>query len=202
MIKNYFKTAWRNLIYNKAFTGINIIGLALGLVCSLLIMLWVRDEYSVDAFHRNGNQLYYAYERKFEDGQVNASYYTQGLLANELKANIPEIKYASSLEAPGTVVCEAGSKIIVGLNKFTGGDEKSSTVFKVDDEIRNVQSEKLKALRNSRDGKKVTEIMERLKSCAASEENLMPVVIEAVENYATLGEIAGALRTVFGEYKS
>ena len=89
MIKNYFKTAWRNLIYNKAFTGINIIGLALGLVCSLLIMLWVRDEYSVDAFHRNGNQLYYAYERKFEDGQVNASYYTQGLLANELKANIP-----------------------------------------------------------------------------------------------------------------
>jgi len=97
---------------------------------------------------------------------------------------------------------EEGSKIIVGLNKFTGGDEKSSTVFKVDDEIRNVQSEKLKALRNSRDGKKVTEIIERLKSCAGSEENLMPVVIEAVENYATLGEIAGALRTVFGEYKS
>lgn len=97
---------------------------------------------------------------------------------------------------------EEGSKIIVGLNKFTGGDEKSSAVFKVDDEIRNVQAEKLRALRNSRDGKKVSEIIERLKSCAASEENLMPVVIEAVENYATLGEIAGALRTVFGEYKS
>ncbi len=122
MIKNYFKTAWRNLIYNKVFTGINIAGLALGLVCSLLIVLWVRDEYSVDAFHKNRNQLYYVYERSFADGKADASYYTQGLLASELKANIPEIKYASGMEAPTTVVCEAGDKIIKKDGIFAGSD--------------------------------------------------------------------------------
>lgn len=44
MIKTYLKVAWRNIIRNKAFSFINIMGLALGLACSLLIMLWVQDE--------------------------------------------------------------------------------------------------------------------------------------------------------------
>ena len=57
MIKNYFKVAWRNLVRNKAFSTINILGLALGLTCSMLIMLWVQDERSVDGFHKNGKQL-------------------------------------------------------------------------------------------------------------------------------------------------
>src|ERR1700741_4161362 len=122
MFKNYFKTAWRNLIYTKAFTSINIAGLSLGLTCSLLIMLWVKDEYSVDAFHKNNHQLYYVYERNFDEGQVEASYYTQGLLANELKATIPEVKYASAMEAPITVVCEAGDKILKKDGVFAGGD--------------------------------------------------------------------------------
>jgi putative ABC transport system permease protein len=122
MFKNYFKTAWRNLIYTKAFTSINIAGLSLGLTCSLLIMLWVKDEYSVDAFHKNNHQLYYVYERNFDKGQVEASYYTQGLLANELKATIPEIKYASAMESPITVVCEAGDKILKKNGVFAGGD--------------------------------------------------------------------------------
>src|SRR4030095_8671477 len=122
MFKNYFKTAWRNLIYNKAFTSINIAGLSLGLTCSLLIMLWVQDEYRVDAFHKNNHQLYYVYERSVAEGQVEASYYTQGLLADELKANIPEIKYASPMESPITVVCEAGDKILKKNGVFAGGD--------------------------------------------------------------------------------
>ena len=63
MIKNYFKIAWRNLVRNKAFSAINISGLALGMACSLLIMLWVQDERSVDGFHANGKQLYQVYER-------------------------------------------------------------------------------------------------------------------------------------------
>jgi hypothetical protein len=58
MIRNYFKTAWRNIIRNKGFSVINIMGLALGLACSLVIMLWVNDEKSVDAFHANGKYLY------------------------------------------------------------------------------------------------------------------------------------------------
>src|SRR6186713_1743958 len=106
MFKNYFKTAWRNLLRNRAFSAINICGLALGLACSLLIMLWVQDERSVDSFHANGKQLYQVLERRFYEGKVDADYSTQGLLADELKKVIPEIQYASGFErasAPGSL---------------------------------------------------------------------------------------------------
>ncbi|HLX94072.1 MAG TPA: ABC transporter permease [Puia sp.] len=106
MIRNYFKTAWRNLIRNRAFSLINISGLAIGLACSLLIMLWIQDEKSIDAFHKNGKYLYAIYERNYFDGKVDASYPTQGLLGDELQRVIPEIKYATGLEsasAPGTM---------------------------------------------------------------------------------------------------
>ncbi|MES1216413.1 MAG: ABC transporter permease [Bacteroidota bacterium] len=120
MVKNYFKTAWRNLIRNKAFSTINISGLALGLTCSLLIFLWIQDEKSVDSFHKNGKQLYQVYERNFFDGKVSADYPTQGLLAGELKRAIPEIQYASGYEyasAPGTLsTFEANGKV----NKMGG----------------------------------------------------------------------------------
>jgi len=53
MLSNLLKTAWRSLTRNKAFSLINILGLALGLACSLLIILWVRDERSMNAFHAN-----------------------------------------------------------------------------------------------------------------------------------------------------
>ena len=120
MIKNYFKTAWRNLLRNKAFSVINISGLALGLTCSLLIVLWIQDERNVDGFHKNGNLLYQVYERNYYDGKVDASYPTQGLLAEELKKVIPEIQYASGFEyasAPGTFsTFEANNKV----NKMGG----------------------------------------------------------------------------------
>ncbi len=69
MIKNYLKVAWRNLVRNKAFSAINILGLSLGLTCSMLIMLWIQDERSVDAFHKNGKQLYQVYERWIANGK-------------------------------------------------------------------------------------------------------------------------------------
>ena len=120
MIKNYFKTAWRNLLRNKAFSLINISGLALGLTCSLLITLWIQDERSVDGFHKNGKLIYQAYERNYYDGKVDASYPTQGLLAEELKKVIPEIQYTSGFEyasAPGTLsTFEANNKV----NKLGG----------------------------------------------------------------------------------
>ena len=122
MINNYFKIAWRNILHNKVFAAINIAGLALGLTCSLLIILWVRDEYRVDAFHENNNELYYVYERSFADGKVQAAYNTQGLLADELKANIPQIKYASAIETVYTVICEAGDKILKKNGVFAGKD--------------------------------------------------------------------------------
>ena len=81
MLKNYIKVAWRNFKRSKAFSTINIMGLALGLTCSILIMLWVQDEYSMDAFHENNPRLYHVYERRFDDGKVQADYRTQALIA-------------------------------------------------------------------------------------------------------------------------
>ncbi|MFT3705391.1 MAG: ABC transporter permease [Agriterribacter sp.] len=105
MFKNYLKVAWRNLVRNKAFSIINISGLALGILASLLIILWVRDEKSVDEFHTNNKQLYHVYERNYYDGKVDAGYSTPGLLADELKRVVPEVEYATGFEhvaAPGS----------------------------------------------------------------------------------------------------
>ncbi|MGN6292388.1 MAG: ABC transporter permease [Chitinophagaceae bacterium] len=96
MIRNYFITACRNLLRNKVFSLINLSGLALGLTCSLLILLWIKDERSVDGFHANGQQLFNVYEREYAEGEVGATYSTPALLAEEMKKVLPEVEYASS----------------------------------------------------------------------------------------------------------
>jgi len=96
---------------------------------------------------------------------------------------------------------EKGEKIIVGVNKFQVEEKGSIPVFRVDDSIRQIQVEKLASLRNRRDPARCDSILQDLNDKAASGENIMPVVVEAVENFCTLGEIADTLREVFGEYK-
>ncbi|MBG9377557.1 ABC transporter permease [Panacibacter sp. DH6] len=126
MFTSFVKIAWRNLTRHKAFSFINITGLALGITCSLLIMLWVQDEKNVDAFHANGSRIYQVYERNFYDGKVDAGYNTQGLLAEELKRVVPGIQYASGLESaspPGTGnTFDAGKEIGKAAGFFAGPD--------------------------------------------------------------------------------
>lgn len=96
---------------------------------------------------------------------------------------------------------EDSNKIIVGVNKFQVASEDHIPILKVDDSIRNLQSAKLAQLRSNRDHAKVDQCLQELNDKAVSGENLMPAVLEAVENKCTLGEIADTLREVFGEYK-
>lgn len=96
---------------------------------------------------------------------------------------------------------ESGEKIIVGVNKFTEQESKHESSFKIDDSIRKKQSEQLAKLRANRNKEKYKSCIEVITQAAKSGSNLMPPVIEAVENNCTLGEIADALRSVFGEYK-
>jgi methylmalonyl-CoA mutase N-terminal domain/subunit len=96
---------------------------------------------------------------------------------------------------------ETGEKIIVGVNKFQIEHESKVPPFKIDDSIRLVQSEKIKALKAKRDNNKVAESLQQINQAAVNNNNMMPVVLEAVENYCTLGEIADELRKVFGEFK-
>ena len=112
MLKNYLRIAFRNLLKQKGFSFINITGLALGLACSLMIMLWVRDERGIDAFHKNGKDLYFVYERNYMGGKVDSWYWTQGPLAKELKKDFPEIKAGTPLSWPRTRNFAAGEKVL------------------------------------------------------------------------------------------
>jgi methylmalonyl-CoA mutase N-terminal domain/subunit len=96
---------------------------------------------------------------------------------------------------------ENGEKIIVGVNKFQLNEEENIPVFKIDDSIRTIQIGKLQRLKASRDNAKVDQCLQVLNDKAIGGENIMPAVIEAVENKITLGEIADELRGIFGEYK-
>ncbi|HEY2720906.1 MAG TPA: ABC transporter permease [Chitinophagaceae bacterium] len=97
MFKNYFKIAWRNLTKDRTFSFINLMGLALGVTCSLFILLWIQDEKNIDNFHANGKRLYLLYETRYVSGQPDAGYGTPGILASQLKSAVPEIKYASNI---------------------------------------------------------------------------------------------------------
>ncbi len=96
---------------------------------------------------------------------------------------------------------ESGEKIIVGVNKFQVDEKNTTPVFKIDESIQKIQSDKLKALKAKRDNAKVAESLKTIHEKAINGDNLMPAVVQAVESYCTLGEIADELRKVFGEYK-
>jgi methylmalonyl-CoA mutase N-terminal domain/subunit len=97
---------------------------------------------------------------------------------------------------------EEQQKIIVGVNKFMIEEEKEVPPFKIDDTIRDIQTQKINALIQHRNQEAALHSLEKIKQAATENTNLMPVVIEAVENYCTLGEIADSLREVFGEYSN
>jgi hypothetical protein len=126
MLNHYLKLAWRSLTRDKRFSAINIFGLALGIATSLLILLWVRDERAVDAFHAGGPRLFQVYERTFRDGKLEAGYATQGLLADELKRVIPDVQYAAAFDyaaAPGTKnTLQVNDKITKMTGFFAGAD--------------------------------------------------------------------------------
>ena len=94
-----------------------------------------------------------------------------------------------------------GEKIIVGVNKFQSAEGYNTPIFKINDSIRIVQAEKIRALKARRDDKKVQECLMQINAAAKGITNIMPAVVEAVENFCTLGEIADELRKVFGEYR-
>jgi putative ABC transport system permease protein len=122
MLKNYLKTALRNLRRNKVFSFINISGLALGMACSLLILLWVKSEYNVDSFNRNSSRLYSIYERQFYNDKVDVFHSTPGLMADEMKRVFPEIELASGFGWINQNSFTLGDKIIEEEGGWAGED--------------------------------------------------------------------------------
>ena len=93
-------------------------------------------------------------------------------------------------------------RVVVGVNKFTVEEESKFDYLRVNPKAEKEQLKELKKTRSARDEEKVKKALDLLHSVAKSDENLMPPIIDAVKVYATLGEICGKLRDVFGEYKA
>ncbi len=96
---------------------------------------------------------------------------------------------------------EDGQKIIVGVNKFQSSEHEQIPLLKIDNSIQLQQVEKLRVFKASRDAGQVMACLQKIHAAAVSGSNLMPFVIEAVENKCTLGEISDELRNVFGEHR-
>ena len=89
----------------------------------------------------------------------------------------------------------------MGVNEFVAEEERGVPTLRMDDDIERTQIARLNALRAKRDSARVNSALAELQRRAATTENLLPAILAAVEAYATVGEISGALRRVFGEYQ-
>ena len=96
---------------------------------------------------------------------------------------------------------DSGEQVIVGANKFKVKEEQAPKTLEIGIEAEKSQIERLKRLKQERDNQKVSEVLDRVRNVARSDENVMPALIEAVKAYATVGEISDALRDVFGKYQ-
>ncbi|HET6722446.1 MAG TPA: ABC transporter permease, partial [Chitinophagaceae bacterium] len=94
MIKNYFKIAWRNLFRNKGFSATNLLGLTIGITCTILISLWVKDELTYNKFHANYSSIYKIYANRNFNNQIFTDQNMVLPLASTIEKQLPQIKNA------------------------------------------------------------------------------------------------------------
>jgi putative ABC transport system permease protein len=119
MIKNYLKTAWRNIVNNKFYTAINVVGLTVGLVVGLFMLLWVQDELSFDRFNKNAPNIY-------KIGIVGGTGPTEQVftgiiapVATFAKKELPDVKDAVRIRDVGQLPFKFGDKVITANTAFT-----------------------------------------------------------------------------------
>lgn len=96
---------------------------------------------------------------------------------------------------------QTGKRVVVGVNKYRSGADPAITLHKYDPAYRERQVERLREIRSHRDSTAVREALHGLRRAATGKENTLPYILRAVKAYATLGEISGTLREVFGEFQ-
>ena len=102
MFKTNLKIAWRNLVKDRQFTLINVLGLSAGLACTLLIFLWVSDELGYDKFFANDNRLFKLFEKRYNSNtDFSYSEESSGKLSEAVKQSIPGVEYAAAVAPPG-----------------------------------------------------------------------------------------------------
>ena len=131
MIKNYFKVAFRQLIKNKGYSFLNILGLSLGMACAMLILLWVNDEYRYNRFHKNYSRLYQVLENQSYEGKTYTFAALPGKFGPAIKQELPEIKYSARTDWGSRLLFSLGDKSIYERGLFTDPDFLKMFSFKV-----------------------------------------------------------------------
>lgn len=113
MLSNYLKMAYRNLMRHKVFSLINVSGLALGMTCSILILLWVQDELSYDRFHDKIEELFLVMRTEHYPGADDLTVAAQsGRLAPALEQHMPEVEHAVRVSWEQEVLFTYGDKAL------------------------------------------------------------------------------------------
>jgi putative ABC transport system permease protein len=109
MLRNYIKIAWRNIVNNKAYTAINVLGLAAGMAVALMIALWVTNEYSYDKFLPNADRVYQV-RRNFNSNGETLTFSSTSLKLADVLRTLPEVEYVASTDWGGTHGLMVGDK--------------------------------------------------------------------------------------------
>lgn len=96
MLTNYLKTAFRSFKRHKSSFFINVIGLSIGMACSILILLWVMDELNHDKFHADSERIYQVMEHQSYSDNIMTTLSTPGILAPALKEEVPEFQHVAT----------------------------------------------------------------------------------------------------------
>src|ERR1700674_5024850 len=113
MYRNYLKTAWRNLMKNKAFSLINIAGLSIGMAACLLILQYVNFELSYDRFNKNAEDIYRVYNDRYQNGKlIQHGTITYSAIGKAMKDDYPEIVENVRVEPMSSVVITYNEKKI------------------------------------------------------------------------------------------
>lgn len=131
MLKNYFKIAFRQLKKNKGYSFLNIFGLALGMACAMLILLWVNDEFQYNRFHKNYSTLYQVMENQSYEGKTYTFAALPGKFGPSIKEELPEIKYSARANWGARVLFSLGDKSIYERGFFADPDILKMFSFEV-----------------------------------------------------------------------
>ena len=146
--------------------------------------------YFVEALTDEMEAAAYAYFARIDD---------LGGMVQAVKQNFPQREIAdASYELQGEI--DAGRRIVVGVNQYTEGDDDEHPILRIDPALERKQIGRIQAVRARRDGERVELALADLRAAAASQQNLMPLLVDAARVHASEGEIVDALQDVWGAF--
>src|SRR5687767_4885151 len=122
MLKHYFLIIYRNFQRSKSYFLINVFGLSTGLACTLLIYLWVRDEYRMNKFHEHDERLYQIMEHQQYADEIMTTTSTPGILAETMKEEIPEVEFAATTTWVNSFTLSVKDNNVKAQGWFVGKD--------------------------------------------------------------------------------